>query len=289
MFSGSGGEFLRHQFPTPEWLVDGLVPGTGWGLIVAPPKYGKTILMAQLAFALISGSNFLTWRVPVPKRVCFVQGDAPIEEFQYQVATVRQWSEAADGAVDRLHVVEARGSLLGVGEAQRVWAEINRAKPDYIIFDALESLSEGDLNTLETRKIVRALRNLAQGLPFGVIHHPRKQLMTKQGPLHEGVRNSAAGHHFLTANASLIMELEPRSAGKAWLHYIRRRGAEDKLGIHRVTLPGRPDCAVWEHAEADQAADPSASVGEGVDEGYINGEVGQEQRERWQRRSRGGD
>ena len=61
-------EFAKLRLPYEPWLVPGLLPGTGWTLLMAPSKVGKSILALQLAEALASGQDFIGFKTVAEKR-----------------------------------------------------------------------------------------------------------------------------------------------------------------------------------------------------------------------------
>lgn len=54
------------EFPPLEWTVDGILP-EGMGLLVAPPKAGKSWMVANIALACAAGGSALG-KIPVKKR-----------------------------------------------------------------------------------------------------------------------------------------------------------------------------------------------------------------------------
>jgi archaellum biogenesis ATPase FlaH len=52
-----------------EWLIDGLLPSNGLGLLTGRSNVGKTTVALQLAATLASGrGDFLHWKIPAPRR-----------------------------------------------------------------------------------------------------------------------------------------------------------------------------------------------------------------------------
>ena len=57
------------------WLIEGILPQLGRGLIVAQWKTGKSLLALQLAHSLASGTEFLGFGVGKPIRVHYIDGE----------------------------------------------------------------------------------------------------------------------------------------------------------------------------------------------------------------------
>ena len=243
----SGSAFRAHQFPAPTWLVTDLLPGTGWTIIVAPAKTGKTMWTLQLAYALAAGERFLYWDVPSEMRVAIVEGDAPIEELQGQVDGVVKHGGYGSLVEDRVQVIETE-PLANVPAARAVFDALARFKPNFIIFDALDSLTEGDINhTADTKSAIGRFKMLAQGVPFMVIHHPRKR--SQGSEVEDDIRDAIAGSRFLSSNSSAAYQLN--SQGE--LRFIKRRGAAGTAYFDRREIS--KDCALWVTSTAGVALD----------------------------------
>ncbi len=53
------GDLLNEPEDPAQWLVDGLLPESGFSLLVAKPKVGKTTFARNLALHVAQGQNFL--------------------------------------------------------------------------------------------------------------------------------------------------------------------------------------------------------------------------------------
>lgn len=107
--------------------------------------------------------------------------------------------------------------------------EIKRGGYGLVILDALEKLTKQDINTKEgCQAFIDRLRVVSPG-PTLVIHHPRKP----HGDAADNVIDSAAGHHYLTGDASAIWGLT-KSDGGGTLR-VQTRGTEDqKIDLARL-------------------------------------------------------
>ena len=59
----SAGELLENPEIQRHWVVEGLLPGGGMGLLIGDPKIGKSTLARQLAVAVADGKEFLGRKV----------------------------------------------------------------------------------------------------------------------------------------------------------------------------------------------------------------------------------
>jgi hypothetical protein len=67
----SAAELDRKKFPPMQWHVPGLVP-EGFGLLVAPPKAGKSWLVADTGLACASGGKAFDCIDVQPRPVCYL-------------------------------------------------------------------------------------------------------------------------------------------------------------------------------------------------------------------------
>jgi len=167
----------HHPSPVPALIEPGLLPASGILFLGGEPKLGKSVLAANLALALASGSSRLGFQVPAPRRVLICQFELPTPHFAERLDTMRQLiGPAADSNlfVDTV----ATGHLLStphgldhfLGSARAVNAEV-------IILDPLYSTHDQDEN--DTRAMSALCQSLLRlrdgsGAALIVIHHVRK-------------------------------------------------------------------------------------------------------------------
>lgn len=236
MLAWTAADLLKQAFPTPSWLVKGVIPGSGWVLIQALPKTGKTILCLQLADALSRGVPFLHAAIPAPKRVTFVAADAPKEEYQAQIAAINPAP-----LFDFIYAESPICLHHTSPEAIAVYGQIQKNQPEFLVFDALESLTTVDFNSHEgVQKMVRQFNYFADGHPYILIHHPHKP---KGDPaIVEDMRHAAAGHHYLSAQPSVLMRLTADKV-KGRLEILPRRGTAREWKVVRKVVT--EEVAVW--------------------------------------------
>jgi len=68
--------------PPREKLMDPIIPEKGLIEIYAPRGVGKTFLSLGLAIAVATGTDFLRWTVPRPRRVLYVDGEMAFIDLQ---------------------------------------------------------------------------------------------------------------------------------------------------------------------------------------------------------------
>lgn len=256
MRAWSAADFIRLVLPRPSWVIPGVIPGGGWTLTVAPPKTGKSILMLQACRALSRGEKFLYWTPERPWKVAFVEADAPDTDFQVQVRAV----DPEPLPTFDIIVPDTLALLDDNAEAKLVFDRIRDNGSEFVVFDALESLTRNDINTHQgAADAVRKLKTLAGSRPFVLIHHPRKRVQDQEGGAlpSEDVRNASAGHHYLTANASMMHALWGNEV-EGTLQLLGRLGRDAAWDL--VRQPVTKEVAVWAVAGQKKMAPPSRAV-----------------------------
>lgn len=216
-------EYLASAPPEEDWLIEELLPGGGLHVLLAKPKTGKSILAAQVSEALKRGTAVLNRRVVRPMRVLYVQLDATPKDWRKQA---RQLGLAVSDTLDVEDV--PRFFLDSLGERQRLAAFIKAEGYEYVIWDALEKLTQADLNPVVGMQVALTRLQSVWGGPRLVIHHPRKP----SGDAADSVVDAASGSHYLTGEASAIWLLNRTGKFTGNLQ-LRGRYLDDKLELGR--------------------------------------------------------
>lgn len=74
--------FLARDFPPREQLLSPWLPAKGLSMVFAPRGVGKTHFALAVAYAVASGSGFLKWAAPKPRRVFLLDGEMPAAALQ---------------------------------------------------------------------------------------------------------------------------------------------------------------------------------------------------------------
>lgn len=181
-----------------EWLIDGLLPNTGWTVLTAPQGTGKTRLMLQMCDALERGVKFLDHFATLKTKCVFVQIDS----------TPAEWREI-------VRQVVPHSSGITIFDVPTFWLEtarhvewftdtIRQVKPGFIVFDSLYKISS-DINMpqaigpriAQLKAMVRLPTPQGEvDTPWIVLHHPP-----------QGSETRAAGSRSIVADASYTWEL----------------------------------------------------------------------------------
>src|SRR2546425_2128034 len=85
------GQLLEHNpTPTPSLIEPGLLPSNGILFVGGEPKVGKSLLVANLALALASGSSHAGFQVPATRRVLICQFELPTTQFAARLSPMRK-------------------------------------------------------------------------------------------------------------------------------------------------------------------------------------------------------
>ena len=162
------GDLLNEPDEEIEWIVEGLLPSSGFSLMVAKPKVGKSTLARQLALAVSRGEPFLG-RQTVKGAVLYVS----LEEKRGEVRKHFRLM-GADGTEDL-------GTYTGsIPEDAHEWItkEIERKKPVLVIIDTLfRFIPISDLNDYaKASAALTPLLELARShaAHLMALHHARK-------------------------------------------------------------------------------------------------------------------
>jgi hypothetical protein len=182
--SGAGvlslAQLLEHNpTPTPSLIEPGLLPANGILFVGGEPKVGKSLLVANLALALASGSSCAGFQIPATRRVLICQFELPTAQFAARLSPMRKpIGSAADSNL--LVDTEAAGHLLSAPRGlDHFLNAIRTAKADVVVLDPLYSTHDQDEN--DTRAMAALCQTLlrlrdASHAALIVVHHVRKSV-----------------------------------------------------------------------------------------------------------------
>jgi hypothetical protein len=181
--------------PPPCLVEPGLLPPQGILFVGGEPKVGKSLLVANLALALASGSHRGGFSIPAPRRVLGCQFELPVPQFVDRLAIMRK---AMGTAADQNLLVDTRatGHLLSAPQGMNHFlAAAQSAAAEVIILDPLYSTHDQDEN--DTRAMAALCQSLlrlrdASRAALIVVHHVRKSITRYE--IGSAFRGSSALH-----------------------------------------------------------------------------------------------
>jgi putative DNA primase/helicase len=161
-------EFLVHPFPRVEYVVEPWLSKRGIAMVSAWRGTGKTYFSLGLAYAIATGGTFLDFKVPVPRKVLYVDGEMDPAELQQRLAaTERAAIQDRNGDPSLAHVnlriFSHAGQELGIpdladpdDDTGRKMVEKALDDADVLILDNISSLCRsGDENDAESWAVMQ--------------------------------------------------------------------------------------------------------------------------------------
>lgn len=177
-------EFLQMSIKPREMLLAPIIPQKGLAMVYASRGTGKTHIALGIGYAVATGTKFLKWQAPKPRRVLLIDGEMPAAALQERLASVVVGAtESGAGLKDDMLRVLA-GDLIeevGIGNlaSPDVQTELDPHLKDVelLILDNLSSLTAVIRdNDAESWGPIQdwLLRLRRRGLSVLIVHHAGK-------------------------------------------------------------------------------------------------------------------
>lgn len=82
-------DFLALKIPPRQMLLGPVLPMQGIAMLFGPRGCGKTHVAVGMALAVATGSPFLRWNAPTPKRVLYIDGEMPAGALQERLEAAK--------------------------------------------------------------------------------------------------------------------------------------------------------------------------------------------------------
>lgn len=210
------------------WILPGIIPEGGCGLLVAPPKTGKSRIATEMVLGLATGRRPLGLSVRRQQAVGFFSledGEHLVaERMSYSLNSKRgrqpyHWDGHITRVEDKLRWEPPRSMPLFThfapinlhegNDMQRLLETIQKYELKLVILDTL-SLAIGKANVSDQKEmytILTPLKLIAQGTGCAVmfIHHTRKRVFEKGETVQESILGATALHGW----SDFILSLAP--------------------------------------------------------------------------------
>lgn len=227
-----------------SWVVPGIIPEAGCGLLVSAPKVGKTRIAIEMALGLATGRKPLGLAISRPKEVGFFS----LEDGEYLFSSRLNSGINSSAGRQRYHwdghikpdlswhppepmslfTNFAQIDLSDDMDKQRLYETIVKYELKLVIIDTLSmAIGKSDVsNSKEMYSILKDIKTIAKGTGCAVmfIHHTRKRVFEKGESIQEMVLGSTALH----AWSDFIMNLVAPSEESELL----RLAVQTKMGNH---------------------------------------------------------
>ena len=110
----NGNDFMKKQFPPPNWIVEDILP-EGLGILAGDPKLGKSFLALSIALNVVNGRNVYN-RLPTKKCKVLLMNYEDINRRLYE--RINRLRQEGTGNIENLLVCENLGTLTENGIEQ---------------------------------------------------------------------------------------------------------------------------------------------------------------------------
>ena len=175
-------EFFSLEIKPREMLLAPIVPQKGLVMLYASRGTGKTLIALGIAYAVATGTKFLKWTAPKPRRVLLIDGEMPAADLQQRLANMVAGATGAVANPGSLNIL--CGDLIeegGIGNLAsiEIQAELDHWLDgiDLLILDNLSSLTAVIRdNDAESWGPVQEwlLRLRRRGISVLIVHHAGK-------------------------------------------------------------------------------------------------------------------
>jgi hypothetical protein len=235
-------EFGRVIRKPVSWILPGIIPEAGCGLLVSAPKVGKTRIAIEMALGLASGRKPLGINMRKPLAVGFFSLEDGEYLFSDRLNTSLNRDQGRfkfhwDGHINQdlawtppeplsLFTNFAQIDLSDDGDKQRLYETIVKYELKLVIIDTLSmAIGKSDVsNSKDMYAILKDIKTIAKttGCAIMFIHHTRKRMFEKGETIQEMVLGSTALH----AWSDFIMNLVAPGEDDDML----RLGVQTKMG-----------------------------------------------------------
>jgi archaellum biogenesis ATPase FlaH len=164
-----------------EWMINGLLPKAGYGIIAGQNGIGKSQLGIRLCEAVAEGTDFLLdkWTSKTPGKAMFLSLEMEFAELQEFYRTMLEYGPLFENSGDRYLTVPI-GSAIALDKPDGLKFledKLTSFRPDLLVIDSLSVAMSGnfrdDTPVLEFNKVMKRIRSKF-GVAVVVIHHNRK-------------------------------------------------------------------------------------------------------------------
>lgn len=168
-------EWLKSVEKTKRWLIPGWLPAGGLALVSGTRKLTrKTYTSITLAASVAAGRQVLPFNPKEPAKVLFFLEEGAIAGVKDKWNAIEAANPGLAEGYKNIHFAFRKIIKLNVPSSRDlIMAEVNRLKPDLVLFDPLVYMIEGDENkTSDMRDCLATFQLImATGATVVVAHH----------------------------------------------------------------------------------------------------------------------
>src|SRR5262249_17882704 len=121
--------FLSLAIKPREMILNPIIPEKGLAMLYASRGTGKTHVALGIAYAVATGTKFLRWNAPKPRRVRLIDGEMPAAALQERLAGIVTRASNSQFDPDNIRILAAISSRRA---ALAIWHRL-RCKPNSIL------------------------------------------------------------------------------------------------------------------------------------------------------------
>jgi putative DNA primase/helicase len=235
-------------------ILDPIIPEKGLAMLYAARGTGKTLVALGIGFAGATGTRFLKWSAPKPRRVLLIDGEMPSSALQERLMALI--ASALDTELDPENLILC-ADLIEVGgignlASPNVQDELEQWLNgiDLLILDNLSSLTAviRDNDAESWGPIQEWLLKLRRrGISVLIVHHAGKGGQQRGTSRREDVLDTSIS---LRRSA----DYSPTEGARFEVHLDKARGVHGEAAKpFEAKLETRDDAAVWTTRELDDA------------------------------------
>lgn len=203
----NAAKWLRTEPPEPEQIIKKIIDVGDKLSIIGSSKQRKSFFLLQLCLCIASGKSFLSWQIPKPRSVVYVQLEIKAEHFHKRMTNLCHAANINTRDIqDRLHIINGRGlGLSGAEGINRILTAVEGMNPEVIVIDPLYKIAEGTENAAEDMKSILSLFDQLSadtGAAIIFVHHDAKGT-----PGDRDIRDRGAGSNVLSRDYDACISL----------------------------------------------------------------------------------
>jgi hypothetical protein len=194
-------EFAAESGSTVDWLVEGIIPRAGNGIIGGHPKASKSFAAMDLAIAAACGVPWLGMRIPKGVRTALVsREDDPgltRRRLKKLIAGRPEYARLSDRMLVNTRHHQADFKVTNDLHMGRLIEQLGNFGAELVILDVFRSLHDGEENdNSEVAKILAKVTRIQTELrcASALVHHIAK---VEQGNIFRGLRGASAIHGWM--------------------------------------------------------------------------------------------
>jgi putative DNA primase/helicase len=248
-------ELFELDIKPREQILDPIIPEKGLVMLYAARGTGKTHVALGIAFAAATGTAFLNWRAPKPRRVLLIDGEMPAAALQERLASIVAGSPNA--TVDPDYIKILAGDLIeegGIGNlaSPDVQAELEPwlEGVEFLVLDNLSSLTAVIRdNDAESWGPIQnwLLRLRRRGISVLIVHHAGKGGQQRGTSRREDVLDTSI-------SLRRPSDYDPTQGARFEIHIEKGRGIlGDAAKAFEAKLETRGGQAIWTTADIEDS------------------------------------